>query len=419
MVALAALILQSSDYLAKNTHPLITDADLAVIGKSIGNARVVQLGEQTHGDGTSFEVKQRVIKYLHQQKGFEILVWESGLYECEEMNKAIATDVPIHQAAKVGVFGHWSMSNESIGVFEYARSVAKSKRPLRMSGFDIQASSITGLEAPLRLGERLLKIKGLKLSEIFRSEMTRLTKSDGPAPKEPEILKLGTMVSVEFAANRTLLKSQLKKDDFELMERIALGFAKYEVMMDHHNRAQGGFGGKEFITGFNLREEGNGANLIWLANSRYKGKKLIVWAHNSHVCNNGGAGEYREPGPGELVMNSSGRILKRALGSAVYTIGFVAGGGEWSWMGNPVIKFEANPVGGLEDQLGKVSGELSFVDLVAARKFPKDSINQPLEGFPSRQTDWIRKIIWPKAFDGLIYIRDMKARTQLQPKQVQ
>jgi erythromycin esterase-like protein len=50
------------------------------IGKSIGEADIVLLGEPSHGDGGAMQMKTRLVKYLHEQKGFDVLLFEADLY---------------------------------------------------------------------------------------------------------------------------------------------------------------------------------------------------------------------------------------------------------------------------------------------------------------------------------------------------
>jgi len=41
------------------------------------------LGEQSHGEATTYETKIKLIKFLHQEMDFDILAIESGFYDCK------------------------------------------------------------------------------------------------------------------------------------------------------------------------------------------------------------------------------------------------------------------------------------------------------------------------------------------------
>ena len=64
----------------RSVDPSDTDfSDLAPLKSAIGDSRIVMLGEQTHGDGTTFLAKTRLIQFLHQEMGFDVIAFRSLL----------------------------------------------------------------------------------------------------------------------------------------------------------------------------------------------------------------------------------------------------------------------------------------------------------------------------------------------------
>src|SRR5690348_12910399 len=65
----------------KSVEPTDEDfSDLMPLKSIIGDSvKLVMLGEQSHGDGTTFLAKTRMIKFLHEKMGFDILAFESNM----------------------------------------------------------------------------------------------------------------------------------------------------------------------------------------------------------------------------------------------------------------------------------------------------------------------------------------------------
>ena len=87
----ACVKIELSKYVTENRVAVITISpdstdfsDLEVIGDAIGDSRVVMLGEQDHGDGSTFLAKTRLIKYLHERKNFDVLAFESDFFALNE-----------------------------------------------------------------------------------------------------------------------------------------------------------------------------------------------------------------------------------------------------------------------------------------------------------------------------------------------
>lgn len=76
-------------------------SDLMPLKALIGSARVVALGEQSHGDGSTFKAKCRLVRFLHQEMNFDVLAWESGLFDCRRVDEMFAKGVEPADVAKI------------------------------------------------------------------------------------------------------------------------------------------------------------------------------------------------------------------------------------------------------------------------------------------------------------------------------
>jgi erythromycin esterase-like protein len=68
-------------------------------------ARIVFLGEEWHGSGATFQARNRVIRFLHERCGFNLLAFEGGLYDCRQAWEFLKEGkMPALDAASYGIF---------------------------------------------------------------------------------------------------------------------------------------------------------------------------------------------------------------------------------------------------------------------------------------------------------------------------
>jgi erythromycin esterase len=165
------------------------------------------------------------------------------------------------------------------------------------------------------------------------------------------------------------------------------------------------------MASYNLRESVNADNVDFVMKELFPRKKAIIWAHNVHIFRGQpevSGGDWL-PAP-KTGVDSMGRIIGQRWKKKAYSVGVFSSKGSWSWLGGPEIEFVPANSGSFEKELDAAGHALGFADL---RSLPATHAwRKPLEGFPSRQNGQPFRTIWPDAYDGVLYVREMKPRTQ-------
>lgn len=394
-------------------------SDLEPLIQAIGAARVVQLGEPSHGCGTSFAAKVRLVKFLHQKMDFEVLAWESGFYDVERTQAALRAADDAVEAAQLGILKIWSASEECRPLFEYARASHSRGKALSMAGIDMQFTApgaFDDLAADLRafassagdpdqaqaivqMTEEVLAAfgdlyaysdaRGAKASALTRSGVTGAARGDAMAAWETEtgaslrpgreaLERLQVVVPrlTSLVTSQTSLADPAKRGF--LLRAIANLGGYGENLFELYN-SEAAAAPDASLVRENRRDRLNAENLRWQIEEAYPGKKVIVWAHNAHVMNAYYGSDWRsvhlESAPG--TMKPTGAYLAECLGKDVYTIGFTAYEGSDGWVGAPPVAVAPASEVSVEAKLNQLGVPFAFLDLRGARERAGHPLRQP------------------------------------------
>ena len=382
--------------------------DLVLLGEAIGEARIVLLGEATHGDGAAYLAKSRLVKFLHQHKGFDVLAWEAGFYECAKAGKALAAGPRETQwRAAVDKAGPVLSTREKCRpVLDYIRATQRTARPITLVGmswytygdsalFDdaIAFFEATDPSLPTRAQRQAL----VRLKK-FLSDLDSHRRPQVPT-KPPEVEHLEAMIGMlqRDPGGKFLCKHGAREVGFM---RLALENLKGFTEFWHRPLTKGG-------ADDNPLGVLEGKNVVFLAEEYFPNRKLIVWAHNGHIARGTSQVEELKPKFKFAETIATGQRIHDALGDAVYSVMLIAHGGKTNgWWGEP-RELSAPPEGSLEDLMHRAGLKLVFLDL---RRLPSDHwlrrrlVARPVSYAPMRAD-------WSRVYDGVFFIDTMTPGT--------
>ena len=291
----------------------LNSKDFRFLDKALEDADIVLLGEISHGDGKTFTVKTELIKYLHKNLGFNVLVFESGMLECHLTWQALKNGEPGTTAFPKSIFPIWGRSEQVQDLFSYIEENANTENELELAGFDMQMTGNLKIDDRIELFQKYL---GFEDRPAFESAFPVFTTVFGNMQKYLREKPESDQMEVFYA-------------DLDGMKQRALAVDNPSIQQSILSRAL------DYLPRFfylawnldpknidykvaNIRDEEMGKNLIWLKENLFPHKKILVWGASSHLSWN------RQSIEQQKNFIPMGQYLKDFYGEKAYGIVFSA-----------------------------------------------------------------------------------------------
>ncbi|MCA9728472.1 MAG: erythromycin esterase family protein, partial [Candidatus Eisenbacteria bacterium] len=306
-------------------------ADMQPIREIVGSARVVGLGEATHGTREFFQLKHRFLEFLVEEMGFRVFAIEANWPECFAINDYVLHGEGDPVAALDGIYFWTWNTKEVLSQIEWMRRYNANPahvEKLQFLGFDMQTTHLAANDVAT-----YLSLVDRDAATEFEDVLIAYTGGASAfATSPPESLRatresLDTLLR-RFDERRSAYEDKTSEEECRV--------ARQEVVLLQQATQMYAEGSMSM----NARDEAMAANVQWILQTQAPGTRIVLWAHNGHI--------QRTPNSSWKTM---GTHLAEALDSDYVCFGFAFDHGgfqaqDWTGgQGNPggLRAFEVGP----------------------------------------------------------------------------
>lgn len=298
--------------------PYESHNDLNKLIDDIGDARIVLLGEASHGTEEFYKVRAQITKQLIAEKSFSVIAVEADWPECQQVNdhiKNFDSNKGIDLKNTFKSWPTWMWANEEVVALVdwlklYNKEIAQT--PIGFYGIDLyslpESLEILLEELPLlNLSSALMKeleeVRNCFQSYNSNADLYAHTIRDSSLNCKEQVAKFVQKIKMNYEHLPHIKEQNLTI----LMNAVILQNAEayYRASTERSSLS------------WNIRDTHMVETIQSLLDYHGKGSKIIVWAHNTHI---GDASATTMKSDGSINL---GQLLREQNdGKDVYAIGF-------------------------------------------------------------------------------------------------
>ena len=307
----------------------IASADLEPLLRRIGDARIVLLGEATHGTSEFYRMRERISRELIERKGFSFVAIEGDWPDAARIDHYVRhAEYPPSEWTAFARFPVWMWRNQEVRDFiDALRAHNTNVEPAKRVAF--HGLDLYSLYNSIRSVLNYLDDVDPETARVARQRYGCLTPWQSDPATYGQAALTGSYQTCEREVVAMLMDLMRKQQAYAEHDgerfldavqnaRLVANAERYYRIMYYGSRAS-----------WNLRDSHMFDTLKTLLHFHGPESKAIVWAHNSHVGDSqatemGSRGEY-----------NIGHLCRQEFGNAARSIGFgtnagtVAAASDW------------------------------------------------------------------------------------------
>ena len=340
--------------------------DMRRLKSLIGAARVVALGEPTHGAHEPLAFRNRLFRYLVEELGFTAIAIESGLPDSHPIFDFVAggpgTVRQVVRSSLTCGLGAYQENEELVQWMREYNAKAEPTRKVRFYSIDLGGcgeGTPLAFENALTYLTRVDPASGKQMRATFQPYLVRLSAANAAPLSPAESDSLSAAIEdllARLERERPTFIAATSEADYEWAHRNAI-VARQAHRLYRVRPTEANF--SSAWRQFSQRDAAMADDVRWVLEREGPSGRVLVFAHNAHVMNALVAGEIFKSF--ERPPTAMGQHLRSALGADLVIIGVSSAE---NGAGLPTGSLEP---GGLDAALSRVGLPLFLLDLHAAR----------------------------------------------------
>ena len=242
-------------------------ADFMPLEKMIGDARIVAMGEATHGTREFFQLKHRILEFLVERMSFTVFAIEANWPESLAVNDYVLNGRGDPAQALAGLY-FWTLDTEEVlDMIQWMHSYnqdPRHKNKIKFLGFDMQATKVA-------------------VSNVV-AFLCRVDPHEAQAG-------IDALAPLGYVKSSSLEEWALARHNLEIVSQAEQLLVRNQIP--------------------SVRDRAMAANVKWILDNEPPGTKIMLWAHNLHVA-----------APPVGTSESMGANLRKMYGRDLVVCGF-------------------------------------------------------------------------------------------------